>query len=119
MDVDSKGFAYLGQNTVRKYDTPKTAKSCPRSRTRSKLERQQVRKAADAPAERAGPGRSGSRSRISATASGREDAAPHGAATPLTPPAQEAARMAFRKKSPPRTPMIVGGLEEIRVDGTR
>ena len=25
MDVDSKGFAYLGQNTVRKYDT-KTSK---------------------------------------------------------------------------------------------
>ena len=25
MDVDSKGFAYLGQNTVRKYDTRRPA----------------------------------------------------------------------------------------------
>src|SRR5216683_5558190 len=115
MTVDSKGFVYIGNtvgglNTVHKYD-PKTGKlvgEVPR-------------------APEAQPGGGGG------------DAAPEGARTPgrgsrgpvagfLPPPggrqppdpAARAARAeaieAFRAKYPPTTPMIVGQIEEVRLD---
>jgi hypothetical protein len=112
MDVDSKGFVYIGQDTVRKYD-PKTGK--------------QVGMVARVPEQEPGSG--------GGTAGNAPDAAParvpgRGTAGPIgtfpPPPAtgrapvdlaaRAAARVAFRTKYPPTTPMIVGGIEEIRTD---
>src|SRR5215475_2186728 len=115
MDVDSKGFAYLGQDTVRKYDvkTGKLVGEVPRTPEREPG----VPNVPDSvpmhtpgrggagpvagflPPPAAGEGRGGGRGR------GNVD------------PAAQAARIAaFRQKYPPTTPMIVGGLEEIRLD---
>jgi hypothetical protein len=108
MAVDSKGFVYIGQDTVRKYD-PKTGKVVA-----------EVPRTPERPPGGGGP----------------DAVAPHilghGSAGPvagfLTPPggrpqpnpsvqaARDAATAAFRAKYPPTTPMIVGGLEEIRLD---
>jgi hypothetical protein len=111
MAVDSKGFAYLGQDTVRKYDekTGKLVGEVPRT-----LDKQ--------PGGGGGDGAPPTSSHV----------AGHGSAGPvagfLTPPggrpqpdaAAQAARgqaiASFRAKYPPTTPMIVGGLEEIRLD---
>ena len=82
MDVDSQGFVYIGQDTVRKYD-PKTGKM--------------VKEVARAPETQ--PQGGGGRGR------GNAD-----------PAAQAAAVAAFRAKYPPTTPMIVGQIEEIRLD---
>jgi len=107
MAVDSKGFAYLGQDTVRKYDekTGQLVGEVPR--TPDKV-----------------PGGGGGAPPTSAHVPG------HGSRGPvagfLTPPggrrpdpaaaeAREAATKAFREKYPPTTPMIVGGIEEIRL----
>ena len=109
LDVDADGFVYIGQDTVRKYD-PATGEV--------------VGEVARAP-EREGGGRVGLPPPV--------DRAPgQGSQGPvvrfLTPPggrpapdparvaARDAARAAFRAKYPPDTPMIVGGLEEIRID---
>ena len=108
MAVDSKGFVYIGQDTVRKYD-PSTG-----------MVVAEVPRTPDRPPGGAGP----------------DAVAPHvpghGSAGPvagfITPPggrpkpnpgaeaARQAATAAFRVKYPPTTPMIVGGLEEIRLD---
>jgi DNA-binding beta-propeller fold protein YncE len=109
MAVDSKGFVYIGQDTVRKYD-PKTGKlvaEVPRTPERP-------------------PGAGADPPLTSVHVLG------HGSAGPvagfLTPPggrakpdpaaqaAREAAIAKFHAKYPPTTPMIVGGLEEIRLD---
>lgn len=109
MAVDTKGFVYIGQDTVRKYD-PKTGQvvgEVPRTPERP------PDSAPDPPLTSAHvPG--------------------HGSAGPvagfITPPggrprpdpavvvARQAAVAAFRAKYPPTTPMIVGGIEEIRLD---
>jgi hypothetical protein len=109
MDVDSKGFVYIGQDTVRKYD-PKTGKvvgEVPRAPDRQ-------------------PGGGGRGAAPAARVPGRGGAGP--VAGFLTPPggrgrgnpeaAAEAAAgtAAFRAKYPPTTPMIVGQIEEIRLD---
>jgi hypothetical protein len=109
MAVDSKGFVYIGQDTVRKYD-PKTGKvvgEVPRTPERP-------------------PGAGADPPLTSAHVPGRGSAGP--VAGFLTPPggrgrpnpeaqaAREKATAAFRAKYPPTTPMIVGGLEEIRLD---
>ncbi len=84
MDVDSQGFVYIGQDTVRKYD-PKSGRM--------------VKEVARVPdAQPQGGGRGGGRGRGG------------------DPAAQAAAVAAFRAKYPPSTPMIVGTLEEIRLD---
>jgi DNA-binding beta-propeller fold protein YncE len=108
MAVDSKGFVYIGQDTVRKYD-PKTGKvvgEVPRTTER----------------ENGGGGGRGEAARVP----GRGGAGP--VAGFLTPPggrgrgnagegaARSEAALAFRKKYPASTPMIVGGIEEIRLD---
>ena len=111
MAVDSKGFVYIGQDTVRKYD-PKTGKvvaEVPRTPQRP-------------------PGAGGNTDTAPATprVPGRGGRGP--VAGFLTPPggrgqpdaAVQAARdkeiAVFRSKYPPTTPMIVQGIEEIRLD---
>src|SRR6266849_3214054 len=113
MDVDSKGFAYLGQDTVRKYD-PKTGKL--------------VGEVPRTPEREGGGGGEGRGGAGAARVPGRGSAGP--VAGFLTPPggrgrgnqpdpaARAAAITAFRAKYPPTTPMIVGGIEEIRLDET-
>ena len=116
MAVDSKGFVYVGNsdhgmNTVRKYD-PKTGKlvgEVPR-------------------APEAEPGGGGGDAAITAThVPGHGSAGPvagfirpAGAARPQPDPAAQAAReaanKAFEAKYPPTTPMIVGQIEEVRLD---
>jgi len=110
MDVDSKGFAYIGQDTVRKYD-PKTGKV--------------VGEVPRAPERQPGGGGRGDGGR-GPRVPGRGSAGP--VAGFLTPPGGRgrgnpeaaaeaaAATAAFRAKYPPTTPMIVGQIEEIRVD---
>lgn len=109
MDVDDKGFAYLGQDTVRKYDTRTGALVGEIART----------------PERPGgiPNRP---NRIPERIPGQGGPAPttrflkppHGP-TPAPQTAEQASAMAaFYAKYPPSTPMIVGTLEEIRVDET-
>jgi hypothetical protein len=109
MAVDTKGFIYIGQDTVRKYDsqTGKMVAEVPRTPQRP-------------------PGAGGDPPLTSAHTPGRGSAGP--VAGFLTPPggrgrgnpeaqtAREAAIAAFRTKYPPTTPMIVGGIEEIRLD---
>jgi hypothetical protein len=108
MDVDSKGFVYIGQDTVRKYD-PKTGKA--------------VAEIARTPEREGGGGGGGAQppQRVPGQG-GRGPVAgflpPPGGAKPPDPAAEAktaAARAAFRAKYPPSTPMIVGGLEEIRI----
>jgi hypothetical protein len=112
MNVDSKGFVYIGQDTVRKYD-PKTGKvvgEVPRAPERQ-------------------PGGGGRGAAPAARMPGRGSAGP--VAGFLTPPGGRgrgnpeaaaeaaAATAAFRAKYPPTTPMIVGQIEEIRLDEPR
>jgi hypothetical protein len=108
MAVDSKGFVYIGQDTVRKYD-PNTGKVVA-----------EVPRTPDRPPGGGGP------DAVAPHIAGRGSAGP--VAGFLTPPggrpqpdpaaqaAREKATAAFRAKYPPTTPMIVGGLEEIRLD---
>lgn len=109
MAVDSKGFIYIGQDTVRKYDskTGKLVGEVPRTPERQ-------------------PGSGADPALTSAHVPGRGSAGP--VAGFLTPPGgrprpdpaakekRDAAIAAFRAKYPPTTPMIVGGIEEIRLD---
>jgi DNA-binding beta-propeller fold protein YncE len=110
MAVDRQGFVYIGQDTVRKYD-PKTG-----------------RVVAEVPrtSERPSGGGGGAPQGAAAHTPGRGSAGPvagfltpsagRGQPSPAARAAQEAATAAFRTKYPPTTPMIVGGLEEIRLD---
>jgi DNA-binding beta-propeller fold protein YncE len=110
MAVDRNGFVYIGQDTVRKYD-PKTGKVDA-----------EVPRTPDRPGGGGGGAPQGANQRVP----GRGSAGP--VAGFLTPPGgraapnpanqakQDAANAAFRAKYPPTTPMIVGGLEEIRLD---
>ena len=108
MDVDSQGFVYIGQDTVRKYD-PKSGKV--------------VAEIARVPETEGGgpPGGRGAAPRVP----GRGGQGP--VAGFITPPggrgrgnagegaARGAGAAAFRAKYPASTPMIVGGIEEIRI----
>src|SRR5438105_3270194 len=111
MDVDTKGFVYIGQDTVRKYD-PKSGKI--------------VGEVPRTPARQPGGGGGEGGLQSPARVPGRGGAGP--VAGFLTPPGgrgrgnqpDQAARAeavaAFRTKYPATTPMIVGGIEEIRLD---
>ncbi len=103
MAVDSKGFAYLGQDTVRKYDT-KTGQAGGRSAAHAGEaagRRGRRRRAADV-RPRSGPWQPRAGGRISHAPGGRPQ--PDAAAQA----ARQAATAAFRAKYPPTTPMIVG-----------
>ncbi len=103
MDVDSAGFVYLGQDTVRKYD-PRTGDVV------AEIARAPEREDGGPVGLQPVPGRTGQGSR-----------GPVAAFLPQPPPdpaaveAQAARRAAFRAKYPPATPMIVGQIEEIRI----
>jgi DNA-binding beta-propeller fold protein YncE len=108
MDVDNFGFAYLGQDTVRKYDT-RTGKLV------GEIARvpEKVGGGANQPASIAArtPGRGGP------APTTRFLAPPAGTLAPPPDAAAEATKMAaFYAKYPPSTPMVVGTIEEIRVD---
>jgi hypothetical protein len=104
MDVDSRGFAYLGQDTVRKYDTRtgRVVAEIPRA-----PEREDGGPVGLPAASSRKPGQGG-RGPVAAFL----PEAPRDAAALA---AQAERRAAFRKKYPPGTPMIVGTIEEIRV----
>ena len=107
MAVDSKGFAYLGLDTVRKYDTKTGQLVAEVPRT---PERPPGGGGGDAaPSGPRTPGR-GSRGPVAGFLP------PPGGRSQPDPAARAAAIAAFRAKYPPTTPMIVGGLEEIRLD---
>jgi len=105
MDVDSQGFVYIGQDTVRKYD-PKTG--------------QVVAQIARVPETEGGgpPGGRGAEPRVP----GRGGRGPvagflgRGGGIAGEGGARGAGAAAFRAKYPASTPMIVGGVEEIRID---
>ena len=108
MDVDDDGFVYIGQDTVRKYD-PRTGEV--------------VGEIARTP-EREGGGRVGLPPPVQRVPGqgGRGPVVnflgpPPG--TPAPDPAEEAReaaeQAAFREQYPPSTPMVVGGIEEIRI----
>jgi len=108
MDVDSKGFAYLGQNTVRKYET-KTGKLVGEIAHTPELENGGKFGPAETPKRTPGVGSAG-------PVAGFLPPPPGAARGRGGNPPDPAARAAFRKKYPPTTPMIVGGIEEIRLD---
>jgi hypothetical protein len=111
MAVDSKGFVYIGQNTVRKYD-PKTGKVVGAVPRAPETETGGTAGAAEPtlPPHTPGRGSAGPVAGFLTPAGGR------GQPNPAAQAAREAAVAAFRAKYPPTTPMIVGGLEEIRLD---
>jgi DNA-binding beta-propeller fold protein YncE len=106
MDVDSQGFVYIGQDTVRKYD-PKTGKV--------------VAESARAP-ETEGGGPPGGRGAAPERIPGRGGRGPiagflgRGGGIANEGGGRGANAAAFRAKYPASTPMIVGGVEEIRID---
>jgi hypothetical protein len=115
MDVDSKGFAYLGQNTVRKYDT-RTGMMVGEIAHTPDLENGGRFNAPQIPQHTPGVGGAGPVSGFIPAPAGAEGRGGRGGRGAQDPAAQAAAREAFRKKYPPTTPMIVGGIEEIRLD---
>jgi DNA-binding beta-propeller fold protein YncE len=138
MDVDSRGFVYVGNNiqgkgsTVRKYD-PKTGRLIAEIPRIPEIQPANPPAAAAAGGGRGGAaaGRGGGRGGAAggrggaAQGGGRGGAAAggRGGAPPPDPAAQalmaenaRAAVAAFRAKYPPQTPMIVGNTEEVRID---
>jgi DNA-binding beta-propeller fold protein YncE len=118
MAVDAKGFVYIGNavkglNTVRKYD-PKTGKllaEVPRA-----PETQAGAGAGDdAPDEPRVPGKGGPGPVGTFPAQARARNADPAAAAAARE-AAATAQAAFRAKYPPTTPMIVGQIEEVRID---
>jgi DNA-binding beta-propeller fold protein YncE len=111
MAVDSQGFVYIGQNTVRKYD-PKTGKVVGAVPRAPETETGGTAGAAEPslPPHTPGRGSAGPVAGFITPPGGR--AQPNASASA----AREAAITAFRAKYPPTTPMIVGGIEEIRLD---
>jgi hypothetical protein len=111
MAVDTKGFVYIGQNTVRKYD-PKTGKVVGAVPRAPETETGGTAGAAEPALPNHIPGRGGA----GPVAGFITPAGGRGQPNPAAQAAREAAIAAFRAKYPPTTPMIVGGIEEIRLD---
>ncbi|MSO84084.1 MAG: hypothetical protein EXQ53_12455, partial [Acidobacteria bacterium] len=114
MDVDSKGFAYLGQNTVRKYDT-RSGKLVGEIPHTPDTENGGTFTAPTLPNHVPGQGSQGPVAGFLPPPPGAGRGGGRGG-NAADPAAQAAARSAFRAKYPPTTPMIVGGIEEIRID---
>jgi hypothetical protein len=123
MAVDKQGFVYLGQNTVRKYD-PKTGKMLMAVPHIPELASGQPfddspkvswAKGRGSAGPVAGfitaPAGGGRRGAAGPDGGGRGGGRGDGAAT-----AAQLQQTAFISKYPPTTPMIVGGIEEIRTD---
>jgi hypothetical protein len=110
MAVDAKGFLYLGQNTVRKYD-PKTGKMLmavphvPEQPNGKPFEEPTL------PERKPGEGSAGPVAGFITVPGAPERARGEAANT-----AAALQRTAFIEKYPPTTPMIIGGIEEIRTD---
>ena len=97
MDVDDEGFVYLGQDTVRKYD-PQTGEVVAEVARTPEREEGWRGVGLPPPMQRT-PGQ-----------------VVRGPTRPTVDPLEQAVAVAaFREKYPPETPMIVGGLEEIRI----
>ena len=109
MDVDDEGFVYIGQDTVRKYD-PQTGQVVAEVARTPERENGAPVGLRPLPVPVPGQGSAGAVYRFlpppARPAPARDAEADARAA---------AARAAFRAKYPPETPMIVGGLEEIRI----
>src|SRR5688572_18671212 len=106
MDVDSQGFVYIGQDTVRKYD-PKSGKVVAEIARVPELENGGTPGGRGAAPERV-PGRGGRGPVAGFLGRGGGIANEGGGGG--------ANAAAFRAKYPASTPMIVGGVEEIRID---
>ena len=121
MDIDSKGFAYLGQNTVRKYDT-RSGKLVGEIAHTPETENGGTFTAPQMPNHTPGVGGTGpvagfvQPGQAAGGGGGNAEGGGRGRGRGADPNAVAAAREAFRKKYPPETPMIVGGIEEIRLD---
>ena len=109
MDVDSEGFVYIGQDTVRKYDpnTGEVVGEVPRAPEREGGRPVGLLTRAPIVPGRGGPGPTGTYPQPPRGGGGGDPAARAAAA-------EEAA--AFLAKYPPTTPMIVGQIEEVRID---
>jgi len=111
MDVDDRGFAYLGQDTVRKYDT-RTGELVGEIARTPERPGGIPNRPNSIPERIAGQGGPSPLTRFLMP--------PHGPTPREQTPEQAAERAqamaAFYAKYPPDTPMIVGTLEEIRVD---
>jgi DNA-binding beta-propeller fold protein YncE len=114
MDVDDKGFVYLGQNTVRKYD-PKTGKIVAEVPHVPETPQGQPFVTPTLPTRVPGQGSAGPVAGF-ITGAGRGGRGGRGGDQPDTTAQTAAQQAAFRKKYPPTTPLIVGGIEEIRID---
>jgi hypothetical protein len=113
MAVDRQGFVYIGQDTVRKYDprTGKVVAEVPRTPERPPGGGGNTEAGGAAPANRV-PGRGGR----GPVAGFLTPAGGRGQPDPAVQAAREKEIAAFRTKYPPTTPMIVQGIEEIRLD---
>ena len=109
MDVDSQGFVYIGSDTVHKYD-PKTGKEVA-AIVRADPSPGGNRDAAPAPRV-PGRGSVGPVGTFPQQPGGRG----RGNADPAAQAAAAAALAAWQAKYPPTSPMIVGQIEEIRLD---
>ncbi len=110
MAVDSKGFVYIGNavngmNTVRKYD-PKTGQMLAEV---PRVPEAQPGGGGGEGAQEAPSNAPGGSGPVAGLRAGR-------AGNRLDPAARAAALAAFRAKYPPTTPMIVGQIEEVRLD---
>lgn len=108
MDVDSEGFVYLGQDTVRKYD-PRTGEVVAEI-ARTPERENGARVGLPPPVERI-PGQ-GSRGPVVNFLGPPPGSPPP---DPAVIARRDAARMEFRSRYSPATPMVVGGIEEIRI----
>ena len=106
MATDSQGFVYAGQDTVRKYDpnTGEMVGEVPRAPERENGSANQPRSIPERVPGRGGQGPVANFIRRP------------GPPDPEAEAARAAQVAAFRVKYPPTTPMIVGGIEEIRID---
>ena len=109
MDVDDEGFVYIGQDTVRKYD-PQTGQVVAEVARTPERENGAPVGLRPLPPTVPGQGSAGAVYRFLPP-----PARPTRALDSEADTLAEAARAAFREKYPPETPMIVGGLEEIRI----
>lgn len=105
MDVDNEGFVYIGQDTVRKYDPDTGQVVAEVART---PEREGGGRVGLPPPAVREPGQGGRGPVINFITS-------RPAPEPAVVARQQMAVAAFREQYPPETPMVVGGIEEIRI----